>query len=105
MRAATFSPKAQIFVCANTRAADDPLTSACGAHGTAVFDALRRVVRERGLVSAVWITRTGCLGHCPKDGCAVAIYPAGGQWLDVRESDALAIVDAALRANGLRASR
>jgi (2Fe-2S) ferredoxin len=105
MRPARFSPTAQIFVCGNQRAADDPLTSTCGAHGAAVYDALRKVVRERGLLASVWVTRTGCLGQCPKDGCALVIYPAGGQLLDVREADASAVVELAVRANLRNPSR
>lgn len=105
MRPSTFAPLAQIFVCTNARAKNDPLASACGAHGDGLFVALRKVVRERGMVSSLWVTRTGCLGLCPAGGCAVAIYPKGGQWIDGVEKDAEAIVDHALSANGLRANR
>jgi predicted metal-binding protein len=102
MKAAKFVPVAQVFVCANVRGEGDPLQSACGAHGPALFDALKAVARESGLARDLWVTRTGCLGHCPRDGCAVAVYPEGGQWLDARASDARTIALHALRANARR---
>lgn len=98
MRQSTFAPRAQIFVCTNQRAEDDPLKSACGAHGTAVFDAIRSEVRARGLLAALWVTRTGCLGQCPREGCSVVVHPAGAQLVDVRVEDASAVVDLAFRA-------
>jgi (2Fe-2S) ferredoxin len=69
------SPRAHLFVCANRREGS-PLGPGCGAGGDAVYDAMKREVAERGLVSEVWITRTQCLGVCPKAGATVACYPS-----------------------------
>jgi (2Fe-2S) ferredoxin len=65
----------------------------------AVFAAARRVVSAQGLTASLWVTRTGCLGHCPREGCAVAVYPAGGQWVDVRAEDVDALVAHAAASN------
>lgn len=99
MKPARIAPRVQLFVCTNARAADDPLTSACGAHGMAVFNALRQESSRIGASGAVWITRAGCLGHCPRDGCSVVVYPRGGQWTDVREQDAPALLREAIESN------
>jgi (2Fe-2S) ferredoxin len=98
MQPAKLTPEAQIFVCAHARPPGDPLASACGAHGPAVLEALRSLVRRSGRVRSVWVTRAACLGQCPGGGCAVAVYPRGEQWIDVRAEDAAALLDAALTA-------
>jgi hypothetical protein len=46
----------------------------CAAHGEAVYDALKREVAARGLVQDAWVTKTHCLGICPKVGATVARY-------------------------------
>lgn len=100
MELASLRPRAQLFVCANVRAPSDPLSSACGAHGPAVYAALKRAVAAAGCVSEVWVTRTGCLGHCPPRGCTVVLYPVNEQWVNVSESDAPALVARALALKG-----
>ncbi len=99
MKPARIAPRVQLFVCTNARAADDPLQSACGSHGASVFAALRAEASRLGVVGAVWITRTACLGHCPREGCSVAVYPRGGQWTDVREEDAPRLLREAIASN------
>src|SRR5690242_2094843 len=96
MEPARFKPRVQIFVCANARAPDDPLASACGTAGPGVCGAIKRAVGAAGRVRDVWVTRTGCLGHCPPKGCSVALYPENEQFVNVTEGDAAAIVAAAL---------
>ncbi|MFO0562970.1 MAG: (2Fe-2S) ferredoxin domain-containing protein [Polyangiales bacterium] len=103
MRPSSFAPRAQIFVCTNQRAADDPLVSACGATGPAVFEAVRGEVRSRAMLATLWVTRTGCLGQCPRGGCAVVVHPPGVQLVDVRPEDASSVVDLAIRAMNDRA--
>lgn len=88
MKRASFAPRAQLFVCTNLRAADDPLASGCGAAGPRVFAALKRAVAAQGEVAAVWVTATRCLGHCPRRGCAVVVEPAGAQLVEVEAEDA-----------------
>lgn len=75
MRAAP-SPGLHVFVCANRREGS-PLGPGCGAHGDAVYDALKREVGARGEVTRTWITKTHCLGICPKHGATVARHPLG----------------------------
>ncbi len=97
MRAA-LSPKVHLFVCANRREGS-PLGPGCGDRGTALFEALKQEVFARGLVVPVWVTKTHCLGICPKEGATCARYPApaGGPIVsDVLPSDARALVDEAV---------
>jgi (2Fe-2S) ferredoxin len=72
---ATLGPRRHLFVCANRREGS-PLGPGCGERGDALYDALKREVAERGLVRDVWVTKTHCLGICPKTGATVARYPS-----------------------------
>jgi (2Fe-2S) ferredoxin len=85
-----YRARVQIFVCANRRAAGDPLGEGCGDRGDAVFAALKKRP-----ASGVWVTRTHCLGLCPKRGCTVTIAPAMQSFVEVEESDLDAILSAA----------
>ena len=64
-------PAAQLFVCVNRRPPGDPLGEGCGAHGDTVYDTAKRVVLGARAASKIWITRTYCLGICPKQGATV----------------------------------
>ena len=64
-------PRLHLFVCANRRTGS-PLGPGCGDAGEAVYNALKSAVTD---VARVWITKTHCLGICPKQGCTVARYP------------------------------
>jgi len=64
-------PAAQLFVCVNRRAPGDPLGEGCSARGDAVYDAAKRTVASARAASRVWVTRTHCLGICPKHGATV----------------------------------
>lgn len=68
------SPRLHLFVCANRRDGS-PLGPGCAERGDAVYDALKREVAARGLIAEVWITKTHCLGICPKRGATAARYP------------------------------
>jgi predicted metal-binding protein len=98
MNPARFRPRAQLFVCTNQRRADDPLASGCGVAGPRVYDALKREVARAGRVADTWVTRTGCLGHCPRGGCAVALYPGNEHFIDVDEHDACSLAARAMGA-------
>ena len=89
-------PEVHLFVCANRREADSPLGPGCGEEGEAVFDDLKRRTLSAGLATRVWVTRTSCLGICPKEGATVACYPAQKLIQEVRVSDGLAILARAL---------
>lgn len=103
MRAAN-APRVHLFVCANRREGS-PLGPGCGAHGDAVYDALKQEVSARRLVTEAWVTKTHCLGICPRHGATVATYPsgqptrsedAGPLRCEVEASDAGALLDDAL---------
>jgi (2Fe-2S) ferredoxin len=64
-------PRLHFFVCANRREGS-PLGPGCGAHGDAVYDALKQAVA--GDVRGTWVTKTHCLGICPKHGATIARY-------------------------------
>jgi hypothetical protein len=69
-------PSLHLFVCTNaTRGEGSPLGPGCSEHGEAVYDALKREVASRGKTRETWITRTFCLGICPKNGATVGRYP------------------------------
>ncbi|MBI5517522.1 MAG: (2Fe-2S) ferredoxin domain-containing protein [Deltaproteobacteria bacterium] len=92
MRPAPRAPSAQVYVCTNARAPEDPLRSACGEHGPGVFRALKaEVFRRSG--GRVWVTATGCQGHCPRGGCAVALQPSNTHLVDVTEGDVPALTE------------
>jgi len=76
MRAAP-QPRLHLFVCANRREGS-PLGTGCAERGAALYDALKSEVARRGTVTEIWVTKTHCLGICPKHGATVARYPAGG---------------------------
>lgn len=98
MRAAN-APRVHLFVCANRREGS-PLGPGCGAHGDAVYDALKREVATRRLVTEAWITKTHCLGICPRQGATVASYGTGENTSPIRceveATDAGALLDDAL---------
>jgi predicted metal-binding protein len=99
MKPSKFAPTAQMFVCTHARAPTDPLKSGCGAAGPPLFDALRALAAQVGATRDLWVSRAGCLGHCPREGCAVAVYPSGGQWIEATVADARGLLLHALRAN------
>lgn len=80
------APRAHLFVCANRREGS-PLGPGCGDHGERVFTLLKEQVISRGLVRDTWVTKTACLGLCPKTGATVAIYPRGDVRTEVLPSD------------------
>jgi predicted metal-binding protein len=96
VRPAGARPIAQVFVCTNARRPDDPLRSGCGAAGPALFTTLKRLVIDGGVASRVWVTATGCQGHCPREGCAVTLYPKNEHLVEAAETDARELLRAAL---------
>lgn len=77
MQPAPLAPKLHVFVCSNRRDPGSPLGSGCGERGEALYAALKDEVGKRGEVVSTWVTRTLCLGICPKAGATVAIHGAG----------------------------
>jgi predicted metal-binding protein len=92
MRAAP-SPRLHLFVCANRREGS-PLGPGCGERGDALYDALKAEVAARRQHAEVWVTKTQCLGICPKRGATVARYPGDAPNLsDVEVTGASALLD------------
>ena len=89
------APQLHLFVCANHRDADSPLGPGCGDEGERVFAIMKAEVARRGAYRAIWVTKTHCLGVCPKRGATVAVYPRGTLYSEVDETEAAALLDAA----------
>lgn len=96
MKESPLRPRVHVLVCTNARRPDDPLRSGCGASGPEVFATLKRATA--GIASRVWVTATGCLGHCPRSGCAVAIHPRNEHLVEVVAEDVPAVLAQALGA-------
>jgi (2Fe-2S) ferredoxin len=77
MRPASLAPYLHFLVCANRRPPDSPLGAGCSHSGDSLFEALKNEVLARGRVADVWVTKTFCLGVCPRLGATVAVYPKG----------------------------
>jgi hypothetical protein len=77
MRAAP-RPRLHLFVCVNRREGS-PLGPGCAERGDALYDALKSEVLARRKVAEIWVTKTQCLGICPKRGATVARYSGSGQ--------------------------
>ena len=92
VREALPAPPLHLFVCANRREEGSPLGPGCGDNGEALYMELKRRVARRGAHTTIWVTKTHCLGVCPKVGATVAIYPAGRVLADVDVADADALL-------------
>lgn len=88
------APRLHVLVCANRREGS-PLGPGCADRGEALYAALKAEVAARGEVATTWITKTHCLGICPKEGATVARYHAGSGSIlaDVGADDARGILD------------
>ena len=65
-----------LFVCANRREGS-ALGPGCAERGDALYDALKNEVAAQRKVTEIWVTKTHCLGICPKRGATVARYGVG----------------------------
>jgi predicted metal-binding protein len=90
--AAIGRPRLHLFVCGNRRTPDAPLGPGCGAAGEELFARLKQAVADARAYTTVWVTQTGCLGICPRNGAAVASYPDGGLFADATAADAPALL-------------
>lgn len=96
------APKVHLFVCANERDPSSPLGGGCRERGEALYDALKNEVANARAFSSVWVTKTHCLGICPKAGATVAVYPHGVILRDVHASDAGALYNECLGEGAFR---
>lgn len=97
MERAPFEPEGQVFVCVNRRPPGDPLGEGCGPRGDAVYDAAKAEVGRLRLVRAVAVTRTYCLGQCPRRGTTAVLGPSGATFVEVEPEDVPALVARAAR--------
>jgi (2Fe-2S) ferredoxin len=79
-------PKHHVLVCLNARPAGNPKGSCAEKGAEPLFEALKAMVRERGLGDRVIVNRTSCLKHCSR-GITVAVQPDNVWYAGVRESD------------------
>ena len=78
-------PVKHILVCTNERTDGRDCCANTGGHD--IYTELKEYVKESGLRSIVWVTRTGCLGFCNKIGTTVVIYPEQIWFKEVRKED------------------
>ena len=102
MQPAALRPKLHVFVCGNRRGADSPLGTGCAERGDGVYDSLKDEVARRGRVVDTWITRTHCLGVCPRRGATVAVYGEAihAIYTEVEPGDVAPLLDASEAAHG-----
>jgi hypothetical protein len=90
MKLSAYKPRVHLYVCVNRRDENDPLGRGCGERGEEVFAALKA-----RMVPSIWVSRTQCLGLCPKRGCTVAIAPSMQYVVEVETSDLDSLLSAA----------
>ncbi len=67
-------PERQVLVCVNSRPPGNP-KGCCGEKGSqGLYEAVNKMVRERGLADRVMVNRTYCLKHCSR-GPVLAVQP------------------------------
>lgn len=83
-------PERQVLVCVNARPPGNPKGS-CGEKGSpALFEALKDIVRERGLADRVMVNRAYCLKHCSQ-GPTLAVQPDNVWYAGVSVDDLVEI--------------
>ena len=88
-------PERHVLVCTNTRPPGNTKGS-CGEKGSeALFEALKTLLRDRGLKDRVIVNRTSCLKHCSR-GITVAVQPDNVWYSGVREADLAEICESHL---------
>jgi (2Fe-2S) ferredoxin len=89
-------PERHVLVCLNVRPPDNPKGS-CGQKGSeGVFEALKSMVKQRGLGDRIIVNRTNCLKHCSQ-GITVAVYPDNVWYARVQNGDLEEIFQSHLR--------
>ena len=85
-------PQLHLFVCANRREGST-LGPGCAERGDSLYEALKSEVARTGRVADTWVTKTHCLGICPKAGATIARYPSAEPILsDVEVADVPALL-------------
>jgi (2Fe-2S) ferredoxin len=84
-----------LFVCSNQRPAGHPRGCCEAGGGTAIRDALKQAIKERGLQSEIRANQAGCLDQC-EWGPVIVIYPQGVWYGRVTLADVPRIVEETL---------
>ena len=84
--------KKHVFVCVNDRG---PASECCkNVQGMEIFMELKKFVLESGLAGEVYVTKTGCLGFCNREGANVVVYPERTWFLHTKLNDLQKVKDA-----------
>ncbi len=88
---------AHVLVCINQRT--DSQLPCCGDDKRAevVYQRLQQWIQRHNLSTAIWLTKTDCLGWCTADGATVVIYPEDQWYRAVTPEDCQQIIDDHLR--------
>ncbi len=81
-----------VFVCVNEREPGAPKGDCKSKGGEAVRDALKAILKEKGLAGSMRANNAGCLDQCAR-GVAVVAYPEQVWYGGVRPEDAREIVE------------
>ena len=84
--------KKHLFICTNSRPADDPRGCCAAKGGEDVKDRFKEVMKARGLKGAMRPNAAGCLDQCAH-GVTVVVYPDAVWYGGVKVSDVEEIVD------------
>ena len=76
-----FNYRKHILVCVNDRG--EGKACCIKVKGVEIYQELKQFVRDQGLTSEVWVTRTGCLGFCNDKGTTIVVYPEGDWYTEV----------------------
>lgn len=85
-----------VFICTNQKEAPK---KCCGeAHGSALVEAFKQALKEKGLAAQIRAQKTGCLDVCAF-GPALVVYPEGVFYGNVQLADVEEIVEKHLIGN------
>ena len=79
-------PERHVLVCINRRPPGNAKGSCAEKGSEALADALKAMVKARGLGGRVIVSRTSCLKHCSR-GVTVAVHPDNVWYAGVTETD------------------
>ena len=89
-------PERHVLVCINERPAENPKGSCAAKGSVSLYEALKAMVRDRGLGRRVIVSRASCLKHCSR-GITVAVHPDNAWYAGVTPADLGEICDSHLR--------
>ncbi|MFN0206392.1 MAG: (2Fe-2S) ferredoxin domain-containing protein [Planctomycetota bacterium] len=94
MKRSNYPPCAlHLFICSHKRDAREGMPCCADAGGEETYAEMKRAVAMNGLAGSVWVTKSGCLGFCNKDGATVAVYPGGEFYISVKPEECRALLE------------